>query len=83
MLREEIYQEVERRYGVLPEHLWARNPSCAVLRHPVSKKWFAAVMDVDAKKLGLREEGVYLVVNVKCTPETVDTFLGVEGFLPA
>ena len=46
-----------RKYGGAPEYPWMRFPDYAVFRHADSGKWYALVMDVPRKKLGLPGEG--------------------------
>ena len=57
--------------------------SVAILRHPLSRKWFAAIMEVKGTRLGLPDPDICTIVNVKCSDETLATLLGSEGFYPA
>ena len=70
-------------YGPEAEHLWARYPGYAVFRHPASRKWYAAVMDLPMDKLGLTGTERIDVLNVKCSPMIIGSLLAGEGFLPA
>lgn len=58
-------------------------PNYAVFRHNDNKKWFALIMDVPKTKLGLSENDVLEVVNFKCSPLLLHTFLDEKGFFPA
>ena len=56
MKREEIFQYVKEQYGTEPEYLWKKDPDSAVLRHK-NGKWYAIIMAVEKKTLGLEEDG--------------------------
>lgn len=79
--RRDIFERA-REMGITPEFLWARFPGYAVLRRPDSGKWFALVMDVPAKKLGLPGEGREDIADLRLTPELRDLLVVEEGFLP-
>ncbi len=70
-------------WGTAPEFLWSDSPDASILRHPRTKKWFAVFMTVARRKLGLDGDGNIEVMNVKCSPDTLATLLGSEGFHPA
>ena len=73
----------QEAFGVLPEYLWADSPGCFVLRHPITKKWFAVFMDVSGRRLGLESGEMVSIVNVKCDPLLIGSLLMEEGFFPA
>ena len=59
-----------------------QNRNC-VLRHKNNKKWFALVVEVNAKKLGLQEDKTVDVLNIKCDPMMIGSLRMKEGFFPA
>ena len=65
MKREEIFEYVKNQYGTVPEYLWETSPKSAVLRHK-NGKWYAVLMQVEKSRLGLEEESMVDVINVKC-----------------
>lgn len=81
--RRRIAQYIQDRYAAEPEYLWARYPNYAVFRQSASRKWFAVVMDVPRKSLGLEGAETVDAMNVKCGPVLVGSLLAQEGFLPA
>lgn len=81
--RERMTNYIQDRYGVEPEHLWARYPNYAVFRQPASRKWFAAIMDVARKSLDLEGKGTADVMDLKCGPVLVGSLLAQDGFRPA
>ena len=81
--RERITKYLQDAYETEPENLWARYPTYSVFRHPLSRKWYAIIMDVPKSRLGLEGDGPVVVLDVKCSPLMVGALLSEEGFLPA
>lgn len=81
-IKDEILQYAEDTYGVAPEYLWVRDPDSAILRHPVNRKWFAAILRVSRKRLGLNGSGDVDILDIKCDPLLMGSLLMSEGFLP-
>ena len=76
MKREEIFQYVKEQYGTEPEYLWKKDPDSAVLRHK-NGKWYAIIMAVEKKILGLEEDGNIDILDVKCDPgRTIGIYAG-------
>ena len=81
-LRESLFAYIGSQYGGAPEYLWARFPDYAVFRHAENRKWFALVMDVPRRRLGLPGTGTVDLLNVKLTdPLLVDLLLRQPGYL--
>ena len=77
----EVY--ITRTYGAEGEHLWARYPNYAVFRHRENRKWFAAVMSIPKEKLGLPDDGMIDIINVKCDPLLIGSLRMEAGIFPA
>ncbi len=77
-----IAGQVYDRYGVTPDHPFAKAQSYAVFRHPGNKKWFGLIMDIDRKVLE-KTEGKIDILNLKVTPETYEEALKLDGIYPA
>lgn len=87
MIREEILSYVKKEYGTTPEHLWKSYPDYEVLRHglqPGEKKakWYAIIMNVQRKTLGLEGEGSVDILDVKCNQEMMGILQMSKGYLP-
>lgn len=82
-MREQIFQYVDETYGTKPEYLWESTPSGVVLRQKSNNKWYAIAMHVQKCKLGLDGDGIVDVINVKCPPELVGSFIRKDGFFEA
>lgn len=79
----EILDKGRELYGVEPEYLFAAYPDIAVLRHPLSRKWFAVVEPVSRQTMNAPGEGDIDVLNLKCHPMMVSALLQEPGFRPA
>lgn len=83
MNRKDIFDYTDSHYGTKPEYLWASLPDAAVLRHSSNQKWYAVLMPVQGKKLGLDSEDFFDVLNVKCDEQLIGSLRETEGFFPA
>lgn len=81
--REAVIQWAEERYGTEPEALWPRFPNHLALRHRENRRWYALLMEVPARALGLPGEGRVDILNVKCDPLLVGSLRQHPGILPA
>lgn len=81
MERKELFEWVKETYGTEPDYPW--NDWNCVLRHKHNNKWFALIMEIDEKKLGIDSERVIDVLNVKCDPLLIGSLRMKEGFYPA
>ncbi len=72
----------KKAYGDEVEHLWADTPENGILRRKDSQKWYAAILTVSAKRLGLAFDEKVEVVNLHTLPEKLPTLLdGASVFL--
>ena len=83
MNRTELDKLISELYSVEGDHPWDKYPEYTVYRHQKSRKWFALVMKVDRKKLGLEGEGAIEVVNLKCDPRMTGSMRKEPGVCPA
>lgn len=83
MRRRELQRYIAETYQVDPEFLWQKHPHYMVFRHCGNQKWFAVVMDVPKKKLGLPGEETLDLLDVKCDPAMIGAFRSEAGVYPA
>ena len=83
MTREEIFEYAAENYSSTPEYLWENDPVSAVLRNKTSSKWYAILMRVPRKTLGLPGKGEADVMNIKCGPLVSGSLRMQKGFLTA
>jgi len=60
-----------RQYGDELEFLWEKYEGNAVLRRKDNRKWYAALLTVQAKKLGLKRDGTVFVIDLRADPEEI------------
>ena len=83
MERNSIFKHCKDTYGTAPEYLWERFPSYAVLRHRGNRKWYAVVMEIPFKRLGVMREGTVDVMNLKLGEAMVGSVRDERGIFPA
>ncbi|MBR2013181.1 MAG: MmcQ/YjbR family DNA-binding protein [Clostridia bacterium] len=83
MNRDLLFQHCKDTYGTTPEYLWERYPSYAVLRHRGNRKWYAVVMEIPFKRLGIMREGNVDVMNLKLGEAMVGSVRDERGIFPA
>lgn len=81
--KQDLQKHIFDVYGVTPDFPWESNPTFAVYRHSNTRKWFALVMDIPKSRLGLREDGMIDVVNLKCDPVLIGSLRMEKGIFPA
>lgn len=81
--KEQLIQFIKEHYNSTEDHPWTKYPSYTVFRHINNKKWFALIMDLTKSKLGIDEDEIIDVVNVKCDPNLIGSLRQEKGFYPA
>ena len=66
MNRQELATYLTDTYSSDGEFLFSKYSSFGGFRHNGKKKWFAVLMDIPSKNLGLTGAGKISVVNLKC-----------------
>lgn len=83
MTRREFEAVVLEAYGVRADYPFEEDFETGVFRHG-SGKWFAIAMRVSERKIGHGGDSVVDIVNLKCSPEVIESIAGVEaGVYPA
>ena len=82
MTRDEFLRHCRDTYGTLPDRPFD-DAYTEVLRHAESRKWYALVMRVSRRKLGLSSDEVTDVVNLKLPCELFGSFGASDGVYPA
>ena len=78
MNKQDLQKYILDVYGVIPDFPWENDLTSAVYRHTNNRKWFALVMYIPKSKLGLREDGMIDVVNLKCDPVLIGSLIDDE-----
>ena len=59
---------VRENYGDELEFLWEKFPDCAVWRRRDSRKWYAVLLTVSRRKLGLPSDDREEILDLRCDP---------------
>jgi len=70
-------------HGTIPDYPFDEDFETAVLRHSESRKWYALVMRVSRRKLGLDSDEIIDVVNLKLPTDLFGSFNASDGVYPA
>ena len=82
MTRQELAAYLTDTCGCTGEYLFVRYPNFQVFRHTGNQKWFAVLMDIPRKNLGLEGDGQTQVVNLKCDTRLIGSFRMEPGIFP-
>lgn len=82
-IKDRLIELIEKEYGVLPERPWQRDPRSMTFNSPENNKWFALIMPVNLKSLGLDGEGEMWIVNLKASEDFGLISMGMQGIRPA
>jgi len=83
MTRKELEAHIFEVYSTEADHPWMSHPEYAVFRHGSNHKWFAVTMCIPKVRLGLNDDGMIDIINIKCDPLLISSLLGESGFFPA
>lgn len=78
---EELTKYIKKTYHIEPERPWMRTPEDMTFKEPASGKWFALVMRVAKRRLGIVADGEIFVVNVKAEPDFIGMITQTDGYL--
>ena len=83
MTKQEFFNLCMDSYNTAPDYPFEDDFETAVLRHADNRKWFAIVMQVSRRKLGLDTDEIVDVVNLKLPTEMFGSFGAADGVYPA
>lgn len=67
-----LIEYVRERYGDELEFLWEKTPDCAVWRRKDTNKWYAAILTVQYRKLGIEREGMVELIDMRMEPTELE-----------
>lgn len=79
----QIIEHIKEHYGDELEFLWLDSPNSAIFRHKENKKWYALVVALNARKLGLEADEIINIMNVKAKPKIIDDLVDNASFFRA
>ena len=78
-----VLEYINGKYGVEPERPWMKYPEDMTFKAKENGKWFAVIMRVNGKSLGLANDSEKWIINVKLAPGTIAALRNDPGYLPA
>lgn len=82
-MRKRVEKYIKDKYNITPNYPWKSNPEYATFKEKDNDKWFALVMHLQKRTLGLKEDGDIWVMNVKANPDFIMFASHFDGFMPA
>lgn len=79
---QDVIEHIEESYESFAEYLFESSDT-AVFRKGTRKKWFAVVMHIRYKTLGIHSDDMVDVLNVKLNPDEIALLIDHKGYFPA
>ena len=79
----EIVAYVKNKYGDELEFLWEKSPKNAVIRRKSSNKWYAVILTIPKRKIGLESDEVIEVINLHNIPKEIEKLIDYKRYFPA
>ena len=70
-----VIKYAKQKYGDELEFLWERFPDNAVLRRSDTDKWYAALLVVSKRKLGLDSDEIVDIIDLRIDPQVLPTLV--------
>lgn len=74
---------ISETYSTDIEYLWKKYPAFCVFRHQSNNKWFALIAEITRDKLGMKDNELISILNLKLDPMMIDVLRTMAGFYPA
>jgi predicted DNA-binding protein (MmcQ/YjbR family) len=78
----QVIQYVREKYQDELQFLWERFPDNAIYRRQDNAKWYAALLTVQKKKLGLNGEDTIEIIDLRIKPEELDALIDGKRYFP-
>lgn len=79
-LTKNLIAYVREKYGDELEFLWGKYPNAAVWRRKDTKKWYALIMEISERKLGLDSDNLVEIVDLR--GRELENFVNGEKYFP-
>lgn len=83
MTKQQLLEHCLNTYGTSPDYPFDDWMASAVLRHTDTQKWYAILMKVSSRKLGISSDEMVDIVNLKLPTEMFGSFGPADGVYPA
>lgn len=78
----ELMAYIREKYGDELEFLWEKFPDCAVWRRKDTRKWYAVLLTVSRRKLGLPSEDSAEIIDLRSKPELLQQRMDNRRYFP-
>ena len=79
----EIIDYINNKYGDKLEFLWEKSPKNAVVRRKSTKKWYAAILTISKRKIGLNSDELVEIINLHNSQEEIEKLIDNKKYFPA
>lgn len=83
MTRQDLLDHCFMAYGTSADYPFDDLYETAVLRHRDNRKWYALIMHISRRRLGINSDEMIDVVNLKLPVSMFGTFRETDGVYPA
>lgn len=77
-----VIEYVRQKYGDELEYLWRTFPSNAVWRRKDNNKWYAVMLVLSKRKLGLNSDDVISIIDLRVEPEVLPSVVDGKRYFP-
>lgn len=82
-IRKKILAYVNDKYQTEADYPWTRDSMSATLKILETKKWYGLIINIPYRCLNIDKEGKVDILNVKNTPEKINTLIDHIHYFPA
>lgn len=79
-MTKQIISFVREKYGDEPEFLWQKLSDNAVLRRADNKKWYAVLLTVSRRKLGMDSDETAEIIDLRVNPDELKELVDNEKY---
>lgn len=77
-----IIRYVKEKYAGDFEFLWEKFPRNAVVRRQDNQKWYAALLTVQAEKIGRGGKEIIEIIDLRCPPDELEKLVDGKNYFP-
>ncbi|MDE6730603.1 MAG: MmcQ/YjbR family DNA-binding protein [Oscillospiraceae bacterium] len=78
----QILAYVRETYGDELEFLWKKFDDNAILRRKDSQKWYAVLMTIAKRKLGMDSDQTVEIIDLRIQPEQIESLIDDQNYFP-
>ncbi|MEQ6438208.1 MmcQ/YjbR family DNA-binding protein [Comamonas sp. w2-DMI] len=79
---QQVIAYAREKYQDELQFLWQRFPKNAILRRQDNDKWYAALLVLEKRKLGLNEDGLVDIIDLRGDPEAIRALVDGKRYFP-